>query len=77
MSKLSMALDEYLKVRRALGYKLHMQGRQLRQFVEFADRAGADFITTELALEWAIVCPSPADLADEAIGYGPPIRSAL
>lgn len=54
MSKLSMALDEYLKVRRALGYKLHMQGRQLRQFVEFADRAGADFITTELALEWAM-----------------------
>ena len=54
MSKLSMALDEYLKVRRCLGYKLHTQGRLLRQFVEFADRARADFITAELALEWAM-----------------------
>ena len=54
MSKLSIALDEYLKVRRALGYKLHAQGRQLRQFVEFADRAGADFVTPELALKWAV-----------------------
>ena len=54
MSKLSIALDEYLKVRRALGYKLHAQGRQLRQFVEFADRAGADFVTPELALKWAM-----------------------
>jgi integrase/recombinase XerD len=54
MSKLSIALHEYLNVRRALGYKLHAQGRQLRQFVEFADRAGADFITIELALKWAM-----------------------
>jgi integrase len=54
MSKLSIALDEYLKVRRALGYKLRAQGRYLEQFVEFADRAGADFITTELALKWAM-----------------------
>jgi integrase/recombinase XerD len=54
MSKLSIALEEYLKVRRALGYKLYAQGRQLRQFVEFADRAGADFITPELALKWAM-----------------------
>jgi site-specific recombinase XerD len=54
MSKLSITLDEYLKVRRALGYKLHAQGRLLREFVEFADRAGADFITAELALQWAM-----------------------
>lgn len=53
MSKLSIALDGYLKVRRALGYKLLAQGRLLQQFVGFADHAGADFITTELALKWA------------------------
>jgi len=54
MSKLSLALEEYLRVRRALGYKLVAQGRLLQQFVEFADRAGAKFITTETALKWAM-----------------------
>jgi integrase/recombinase XerD len=54
MSKLSIALDAYLNVRRALGYKLHAQGCLLQQFVEFADRAGAGFITAELALQWAM-----------------------
>jgi hypothetical protein len=78
MSKLSIALDEYLKVRRALGYKLHAQGRLLQQFVEFADRAGAGFITAELALQMGnAVCPSPANLAGAAFGHGPPICSAL
>ena len=51
MSKLSIALEEYLKVRRALGYKLRAQGCQLRKFVEFADAIGAHFITTDLALK--------------------------
>lgn len=54
MSKLRIALDEYLKVRRALGYKLLVTGNLLRRFVDFADREGADFITTELALNWAM-----------------------
>jgi integrase/recombinase XerD len=54
MSKLRTALGEYLKVRRALGYRLRLPGRLLQRFVDFADRSGADFITTELALNWAI-----------------------
>jgi len=54
MSKLRIALDEYLKVRRALGYKLLATGNLLRRFADFADREGADFITTELALKWAV-----------------------
>ena len=53
MSSLRTALDEYLAVRRALGYKLLLPGRLLRRFIEFADRADADYITTELALKWA------------------------
>jgi integrase/recombinase XerD len=54
MSKLRTALDEYLKVRRALGYKLRLPGYLLERFVDFADRAGAEFINTELALNWAV-----------------------
>lgn len=54
MSKLRIALDEYLKVRRSLGYKLPATGSLLRRFVDFADREGAEFITTELAFKWAV-----------------------
>jgi integrase/recombinase XerD len=53
MSSLRTTLDEYLAVRRALGYTLRLPGRLLRRFVEFAEQEGADHITTELALKWA------------------------
>ena len=50
MSTLQAALDEYLSVRRALGFGLRLSGRLLQRFVDFAERAGAAYITTELAL---------------------------
>src|SRR5260370_9721394 len=53
MSSLQIALDEYLSMRRALGYKLLLEGRLLRRFIECAKHARADYITTELALKWA------------------------
>ena len=53
MSSLRTALDEYLGARRALGHKLILTGRLLRRFVDFAEHAHADYITTELALNWA------------------------
>ena len=53
MSKLQAVLDEYLAVRRALGYKLRDPGLLLQQFVEFAEQASAAYITTDLALKWA------------------------
>lgn len=53
MSKLRSALKEYLALRRALGYKLYRAGLLLHQFVQFAERAGATCITTDLALQWA------------------------
>jgi integrase/recombinase XerD len=53
MSSLQIALNEYLAVRRALGYKLLLEGRLLRRFIEFAEHARSDYITTDLALKWA------------------------
>ena len=53
MSSLGIALDEYLAIRRALGYELNLPARLLQRFVEFVERANAEYITTELALEWA------------------------
>lgn len=54
MSALQTALTEYLTVRRALGFKLYEVGLCLQQFVCFAEAEDADFITTELALRWAM-----------------------
>src|SRR5438093_7589975 len=53
MSKLRTALEEYLAVQRALGFKLNAPGRLLHQFVDFADTERAAFITRDLALRWA------------------------
>ena len=47
------ALADYLRVRRRLGFEMPQDGRLLEGFVEFLERAGAERITTELALRWA------------------------
>jgi len=53
MSPLRTALTEYLALRRALGFKLQTAEITLRQFVHCAERDGALWITTDLALRWA------------------------
>lgn len=55
MSALHSALTEYLQTRRALGTKLAWPESSLRQFVDFVDAQGQDFITTEIAVRWAIL----------------------
>jgi integrase/recombinase XerD len=52
MTTLSQRLDDYLAVRRSLGYDLSFSGRVLRGFAAFADREGADHITVDLFLRW-------------------------
>ena len=42
MSTLAAAADDYLRVRRALGYKLDRQGRQLLQFIAYLDAGRRD-----------------------------------
>lgn len=54
MSPLQEALDEYLSARRALGHKLRVPGRLLQRFVVFAESRGATYITSEIALTWAM-----------------------
>lgn len=53
MSALSEHVQNYLRVRRALGFKLVGEETLLREFVAFADAAGERTVTTKLALEWA------------------------
>lgn len=53
MIPLRQALEDYLRIRRRLGFKLLGDQRLLEDFVGFLERAGAERITTELALRWA------------------------
>jgi len=50
---LSRHLDDYLRLRRQLGYKLQEAGILLRNFVRFAEQEGAEYISTKLTLRWA------------------------
>ena len=54
MTDLRQALDHYLAIRRALGFKLQRVGQLLPGFVTYMEQAGAATITTELALAWAM-----------------------
>ena len=53
MTSLRAALDDYLRIRRRLGFAMPQDGRLLEGFIGFLERAGAQRITPELALEWA------------------------
>jgi len=65
MSGLRQSAEQYLTIRRALGFKLAGEGRLLADFVSFADQAGIHTLTTEVALAWATLPPqaSPGWLA--------------
>ena len=52
MSEISQSSQDYLCIRRALGYKLVGEGQLLGSFVAFLDEAGECTITTELAVCW-------------------------
>jgi hypothetical protein len=53
MSPLRVMLQDYLAMRRALGFQLHTDGTGLLAFVEFMESAHADYTSTDLALAWA------------------------
>jgi integrase/recombinase XerD len=55
MSSLRQALEDYLRLRRRLGFKLETDQRLLESFVEFMEQAGAERITSELAVKWAML----------------------
>jgi integrase/recombinase XerD len=55
MSQLGSHLEQYLALRRALGFKLDKTGRLLRDFAAFADAAGTSTVTIEVAVRWALL----------------------
>jgi integrase/recombinase XerD len=53
MSRLRTAAEDYLVMRRALGFKLTTWGRHLMRFIDYCEAHHADHITTDLAVAWA------------------------
>lgn len=76
MKPLQRALNDYLRVRRSLGYRLREPEGLLRNFVAFLQARGARYITTEQALRWATQ-PSKAEPATWAGHLGMVRRFAL
>ena len=60
MTPLRQALDDYLTMRRGLGYKLERGEKLLAQFLAYLDEVGSDHVTVEHALAWARL-PASAD----------------
>jgi integrase/recombinase XerD len=53
MSALRQALADYLRVRRALGYKLERAEKLLGQYLDHLDGLGAETVTVKNAVSWA------------------------
>ena len=53
MNTLRQAVQEYLSMRRHLGFKLREAGNALLNFVTFMEQKHAPYITAALALDWA------------------------
>jgi integrase/recombinase XerD len=53
MSGLQAHVDDYLRLRRALGFKLKEEERLLGQLVGYLEAAGAETVSSELAIGWA------------------------
>lgn len=53
MSVLARAAQDYLQMRRSVGYALRQEGRLLADFVDYCQRRGITRVTTQAALGWA------------------------
>ena len=76
VSPLEQALNDYISIRRNLGFRFRLPASSLWNFVAFLDAEGASHITTKLALRWAIL-PSKAQPSTWAWRLGMVRRFAI
>ena len=76
MSALRDAAEDYLTIRRSLGFKLGLQGHLLMQFIDHLECADLETVTTEAAMQWA-TAPSGATPAWHAMRLGVARRFAV
>ena len=74
MSTLRQAVQDYIEMRRGLGFKLRETERGLIDFVTFLEANDTPYITTDLALAWAQrPVPCTACALGNAVGLRPRI----
>ena len=54
MKSLQNAIEDYIALRRSLGFKLNDMAADLTKFASFLEQKAAPYITTALALQWAM-----------------------
>jgi len=54
MTTLRQAAQDYIRMRRHLGFKMRHEERRLRRFASFMELHNASYITSKLALKWAM-----------------------
>lgn len=57
MKTLRQAAQDYIRMRRHLGFKMRHEERRLRRFVSFMELQNVSYITSKLALKWATEPP--------------------
>lgn len=57
---IALVADQYLRMRRAMGYKLLGQGRLLLEFARFFQNTGAEHVSIAVVLDW-VTLPADAD----------------
>jgi len=61
MSTIRVRAEEYLAMRRALGFQLTSFAQKLFSFVDYLEACDADVITVDAALAWATATPRSTD----------------
>ena len=64
---LSDAINRYVELHRALGFKFRLQAYLLRNFARFAESRGDEFVRNETVLDWAGEAPSAAQRRDRLL----------
>lgn len=62
MNTLRSLLNDYLTMRRGLGFKLITEGCGLTTFVSYMESTGFDHITNEIAMKWALLPSAVQDI---------------
>jgi integrase len=76
MSSLRTVAEDYLAMRRALGFKLGLQGRLLMQFIDYLEGCGLETVTAEAAMAWA-TAPTNASPVWHGMRFGVARRFAV
>ena len=61
MSAIREHAEDYLAMRRALGFKLTSFGQKLLSFIDYLERHELDVLTVAAALDWAMATPRSSD----------------